>query len=85
MSHPGTIRSSDPLNTVSILWILVPAPFVGYFVIDHFRKLFSDDPKLVRTIFESQPVTMIAAATALGAVVVWSVSEVAMRLVRAFF
>ncbi|MDE3002259.1 MAG: hypothetical protein OXU39_03655 [Gemmatimonadota bacterium] len=70
---------------MSILWILVPAPFVGYFVIDHFRRLFSDDRTLVRTIFESQPVTMIAAATALGAVVVWSLSEIAARLFRAFF
>ena len=69
---------------MTILWILVPAPFVGYFVIDHFRKLVSDDPTLVRKIFESQPVTMIAAATALGAVVVWAVSEVAMRLFGAF-
>ena len=63
----------------------MPAPFVGYFVIDHFRRLFSDDRTLVRTIFESQPVTMIAAATALGAVVVWSLSEIAAGLFRAFF
>lgn len=69
---------------MSILWILLPAPIVGYFVIDHFRKLVSDDRKLVRTIFQAQPVTMLAAATALGAVVVWAVSEVAMRLFAAF-
>ena len=75
----------DHLITVSILWILLPAPFVGYFVIDHFRKLVSDDPALVRRIFESQPVTMIAAATALGSVVVWGVSEIALRLFRSFF
>lgn len=70
---------------MSILWILVPAPFVGYFVIDHFRKLVSDDPKFIREVFKSQPVTMIAAATALGSVVVWAVSEVALRLFGAFF
>ena len=85
MSEQSTINAHHRLTTVSILWILVPAPFVGYFVIDHFRKLFSDDPTLVRRVFTEQPVTMIAAATALGAVVVWSVSEVAMRLVGAFF
>lgn len=69
---------------MTILWILLPAPFVGYFVIDHFRRLFSDDPTLVRALFKSQPVTMLAAATALGSVVVWAVSEVAMRLWGAF-
>lgn len=70
---------------MSILWILVPAPFVGYFVVDHFRKLVSDDPEFTRELFKSQPVTMIAAATALGSVVVWAVSEVALRLFGAFF
>lgn len=70
---------------MSILWILVPAPFVGYFVVDHFRKLVSDDAKFTRELFTSQPVTMIAAATALGSVVVWGVSEVALRLFGAFF
>ena len=65
---------------MSILWILVPAPIVGYFVIDHFRKLVSDDAKFTRELFKSQPVTMLAAATALGSVVVWGVSEVVLRL-----
>ena len=67
------------------LWILIPAPLMGYFVIDHFRKLFSDDPTLIREVFKSQPVTMIAAATALGAVVVWGLSEVGQGLVRILF
>ena len=67
------------------LWILIPAPFMGYFVIDHFRKLFSDDPRFVRDVFKSQPVTMAAAATALGAVLVWVLSEVGQRLVRILF
>lgn len=70
---------------MSILWILVPAPFVGYFVVDHFRKLVSGDPEFTRNLFKSQPVTMVAAATALGSVVVWAVSEVALRLFGAFF
>lgn len=73
------------LIIVSILWILLPAPFVGYFVIDHMRKLVSEDPGLVRKLFESQPVTMIAAATALGSVAVWAVSEVALGLFGALF
>ena len=70
---------------MSELWILIPAPFVGYFVIDHFRKLFSDDPKLVPQIFVSQPVTMIAVATALGAVAVWGLSEIARGLIASLF
>ena len=58
---------------------------MGYFVIDHFRKLFSDDPNFVREVFKSQPVTMVAAATALGAVIVWGLSEVGQRLVGILF
>ncbi len=85
VSDARAVLPLDHLIIVSILWILLPAPFVGYFVIDHFRKLISDDPALVRKVFESQPVTMIAAATALGSVVVWAVSEIVMRLFRAFF
>jgi len=64
---------------VTVLWILIPAPFVGYLIIDSVRKIFSDDDTLLRGIFREQPVTMLAAATALGSVVVWSVSEVVMR------
>ncbi|MBR43291.1 MAG: hypothetical protein CME18_02570 [Gemmatimonadetes bacterium] len=67
------------------LWILIPAPFMGYFVIDHFRKLFSDDPNFVREVFKSQPVTMVAAATALGAAIVWGLSEVGQRFVGILF
>ena len=70
---------------MSSLWILVPAPFVGYLVIEHFCRLFSEDRTLARTLIWSQPVTMIAAATALGAVVVWSLFEIGMRLFRPFF
>lgn len=69
---------------MKILWILIPSPFVGYLIIDHFRKMFSEDDKLIRTIFADQPVTMIAAATALGAVTVWAISEIALNLIRVF-
>lgn len=61
------------------LWILIPAPFVGYLMIDSFRKVFSDDDTVLKSIFRDQPVTMLAAATALGSVAVWAVSEVLMR------
>jgi len=65
---------------MNVLWILIPSPIVGYFVIDSVRKIFSDDNKLLWKVFKDQPVTMLAAATALGAVVVWSVSEVVLRV-----
>jgi len=65
---------------VDILWILLPSPFVGYFVIDSFRKIFSDDDKLMRRVFADQPVTMLAAATALGSVVVWTFSSAVGRI-----
>jgi len=67
---------------VEILWILVPGPFVGYLVIDSVRKIFSDDDELLKRVFKAQPVTMLAAATALGSVVVWAVAEVVLRIVK---
>ncbi|KPJ76347.1 MAG: hypothetical protein AMS19_13200 [Gemmatimonas sp. SG8_23] len=65
---------------MSALWILLPSPIVGYFVVDSFRKIFSDDDQLIRKLFAVQPVTTVAALTALGSVVVWAVSEVVLRL-----
>lgn len=64
---------------MEILWVLIPGPFVGYLIIDSFRKIFSEDDRLVLRVFKSQPVTMIAAATALGSVAVWAVVEVVLR------
>lgn len=64
---------------MSFLWILVPAPFVGYLLIDSVRKIFSEDDTLLRQIFREQPVTMLAASTALGSVAVWAVTTVVMR------
>lgn len=61
------------IPAVKILLILIPAPIVGYFIIDSVRKIFSEDEKLLRGIFEDQPVTMFAASTALGSVFVWAV------------
>ena len=65
---------------MSALWILIPGPFVGYLVVDSVRKIFSDDDRLIRTLVAAQPVTMLAALTALGSVVVWAVSEAVLRL-----
>lgn len=65
---------------MEILWILIPGPFVGYFVMDSVRKIFSEDDEALRRVFKAQPVTMVAAATALGSVVVWVVVETVIRI-----
>ncbi len=67
---------------MSALWILLPSPFVGYLVADSVRKIFSEDDRLLQKLFREQPATMLAVATALGSVVVWSVSEIVLRLIR---
>jgi hypothetical protein len=59
--------------SLHILLILVPGFLAGILVMDSVRKVFSDDAGLVRKLFEEQPVTMIAAATTIGSVVVWAV------------
>lgn len=56
-----------------ILLLLVPGFFVGWFVIDWMRQPFSQDDRLLRGWFEEQPVTVIAACTIVGSVVVWGV------------
>lgn len=61
--------------SLHILLILVPGFLAGILVMDSVRKVFSDDAGLVRKLFEEQPVTMIAAATTIGSVVVWAVLE----------
>lgn len=66
---------------MKILLILIPAPIVGYFMIDSVRKIFSEDDRLLRRVFADQPVTMIAAATALGSVAVWAVVVAVGRLI----
>ncbi len=66
---------------MDILWILLPSPFVGYLVVDGVRRIFSDDDRLIRTLFAAQPVTMLAGFVALGSVVLWAATEV----VRGFF
>ena len=68
------------MPTLKILLIMVPAPFVGYLVVDSFRSIFSEDRTLVRGLIREQPVTMLAATTALGSVIVWAASIVVSRL-----
>ena len=58
-----------------ILWILIPGLIVGVAVMESVRRIFSENDRLVRELFESQPVTMIAAATTVGSVIVWGVLE----------
>lgn len=65
---------------MDIVWILLPAPFVGYLIADSFRKIFSDDERLLRKVLADQPVTMVAGFTIVGSVVVWVVYEVARGL-----
>jgi hypothetical protein len=55
---------------------MVPGLIVGVLVMDSVRKIFSDDDKLVRRLFEDQPATMIAAATTVGSVLVWAALEI---------
>lgn len=64
---------------MSFLWILLPAPFVGYLLIDSVRKIFSEDDELLKQVIRDQPVTMLAAATAFGSIAVWAVATVVMR------
>ena len=65
---------------MEILWVLIPGPFVGYLVMDSVRRIFSEDSGLLLRVFKAQPVTMFAAATALGSIVVWAVAEVVLRI-----
>jgi len=56
-----------------ILLLLIPGFFVGWFVVDWMRQPFSQDDKLLRRWFDEQPVTVIAACTILGTVVIGAV------------
>lgn len=56
-----------------ILLLLIPGFFVGWFVVDWMRQPFSQDDKLLRRWFDEQPVTVIAACTTVGTVVIGGV------------
>lgn len=46
---------------------------IGVLVMNSVRKIFSEDDRLVRQLFEDQPVTMFAAAATIGSVIVWAI------------
>ncbi len=52
---------------------------VGVLVLGGVGRILSDDDRLVRKLFEAQPVTMVAATTAVGSVIAWALME-ALRL-----
>lgn len=54
-----------------ILLLIVPGFFVGWFVLDWMRQPFSGDDQLLKRWFAEQPVTVIAACTAVGSMVLW--------------
>jgi hypothetical protein len=56
-----------------ILWLIVPGFFVGWFVVDWMRRPFSDDDKMLRKWLSEQPVTVVAACTIVGSIVMWGV------------
>ncbi|HSW29610.1 MAG TPA: hypothetical protein VLH75_09040 [Longimicrobiales bacterium] len=56
-----------------IALLLVVGFAVGWLVLDWMRQPFSDRKGLMRGWFEEQPVTVIAACTIVGAIVVWGV------------
>ena len=64
---------------MQILWILVPAPFVGYLVAEWCRRALSDDPRLIRRLVSEQPATMIAGLTIIGAGFSWVILVVLSR------
>ncbi len=58
---------------MGILWIIPVGFVVGLLVFESVRRIFSEDPALVRKVLAAQPVTMGAAATIVGSVLVWGV------------
>lgn len=80
MGALGEAAPARYLPAMSILWLLLPAPFVGYLVADWGRRAFSDDPRLIRRLVVDQPVTMLAGLTILGMGALWVASLLAARL-----
>jgi hypothetical protein len=66
----------EPGGVWSVLWIVVPGFFAGLLLADSVRRIFTDDATLLKRIFLDQPVTMSAAATAIGSVLVWGVLRI---------
>jgi len=53
------------------LWIILPGFVVGVLLLESVRRIFTEDRTVVRELFRAQPVTLTAAATAVGSVLVW--------------
>ncbi len=66
---------------MSILWILLPAPLVGYLVVDWGRRAFSDDPRLIRRLVAEQPITMGTGLMIIGSAATWAIWEVVRGLI----
>lgn len=66
----------EPGGAWSVLLIVVPGFFVGLLLADSVRRIFTDDATLLKRIFADQPVTMTAAATAIGSILVWGVLSI---------
>jgi hypothetical protein len=66
----------EPGSIWSVLWIIVPGFFIGILVADSVRRIFTDDATVIRRLFADQPVTMTAAATIIGSILVWGVLRV---------
>jgi len=58
---------------VRIALLLILGFVVGWLVLDWMRRPFSEDAGLLKRWFEESPVTVIAACTIVGSVVVWGV------------
>lgn len=70
---PEPASPSSPGPPVRIALLLVLGFPVGWLVVDWMRQPFTDRKGLMKEWFGEQPVTVIAACTIVGSVVVWGV------------
>ncbi len=57
-------------------WILLFAPLLGVVAIWWLLKPFSDNPRFARELFRDMPVTMVAASSMVGAILLWLILQV---------
>lgn len=77
------VKCTAPLpkgGVMEVLWMMVPGFVVGVLLFDSVRKIFTDDATVTRRLLAEQPVTMTAAATIVGTVLVYG----ALNLLRIF-
>ena len=58
-------------GVMEVLWMMVPGLLVGVMLFDSVRKIFTDDATVTRRLLAEQPVTMTAAATIVGTILVY--------------